>query len=82
MLRWAMIGLFLFFLTGCASSWEHSSKRPGEFYADDRSCQASTGDVPRGIDQGQERLSYESCMWQKGWHKKRSIWFFDPVSKE
>lgn len=81
MMRWILMGLFLFFLTGCASSWEHSTKRPGELSADDSSCQAATGDVSRGIDPGQERMSYESCMWEKGWRKKQKIWFFDSVSQ-
>lgn len=81
MLRSVVIGFCLLLVSGCASRWEHASKRPGEFYADDRDCQAETGAVSRGLEPGSERMSYESCMWQKGWHKKKSIWFFDPLSQ-
>lgn len=80
-MRWALIGFFVFFLVGCASRWEHSTKRPSEFYTDDRICQSETGDVSKGIEPGKERMSYESCMWQLGWHKKQSVWFFDSVSQ-
>jgi len=79
MMRWLLVGLFVLFLSGCASRWEHSTKRTSEFYADDRSCQAETGGASKALEPGSERLSYESCMWQKGWHKKQSIWFFDPA---
>lgn len=78
MMRWLMIGLLVLVVTGCASRWEHSTKRPTEFYADDRACQAETGGPSKGIERDQERVSYESCMWQKGWRKKQKIWFFDP----
>ncbi len=82
MMRWVLIGLFVFFLNGCASRWEHSTKRTSEFYVDDRHCQAETGGASKSIEPGQERVSYESCMWDLGWHKKQTIWFFDPVSKK
>lgn len=81
MARLFLIGLFVLFLTGCASRWEHSTKRSSEFYADDQNCQSSAGGASRGIEPGQERVSYESCMWERGWHMKQSIWFFDPVSR-
>ncbi len=79
MMRWVLIGFFALFLSGCASRWEHSTKRTSEFYADDRSCQAETGGASKVIESGGERMSYESCMWQEGWRKKQSIWFFDPA---
>jgi hypothetical protein len=78
MMRWFMVGLIAFLVCGCVSRWENSDKRPSEFYADDRDCQAETGGPARGIEQDQERVSFESCMWQKGWRKKQKIWFFDP----
>lgn len=81
MMRWILIGLCVVFLAGCASRWEHSTKLTSEFYADDRSCQAETGGASKGLEPGRERISYESCMWQQGWRKKQSIWFFDPVSQ-
>ena len=78
MKRWALIGLFVLFLTGCASRYEHSTKRSSEFYADDRKCQSASGGAFRGLEPGQERMSYESCIWQEGWHKKKGFWFFEP----
>ena len=78
MLRWFLIGLCVVFLTGCASRWEHASKTSSEFYADDRECQVVAGGAEQGLTPGSERTSYESCMWQKGWRKKQTIWFFDP----
>ncbi len=78
MKSWLLIVMCMLMLAGCASRWEHASKLPSEYYADDRDCQAMTGGASRGIEPGQERVSYESCMWEKGWHKKQSIWFFDP----
>ena len=81
MLRWVVCIFCLLIVSGCASRWEHATKRPGEFYDDDRDCQIETGGASQGLEPGRERLSYESCMWQKGWHKKKSIWFFDPVSQ-
>ena len=78
MMRWFVIGLMMLFVAGCASRWEHSTKRQAEFYADDRVCQGETGGPSQGIEKNQERVSYESCMWQKGWRKKQKIWFFDP----
>lgn len=80
-MRWVFLVLAATFLVGCASRWEHDSKRTSEFYADDRSCQSEAGGASRALEPGQDRVSYESCMWQKGWHKKQSIWFFDPVSQ-
>jgi len=68
-------------LAGCASRWEHDTKRRAQFYADDRDCQQTTGGASQMVEPGRERLSYESCMWEKGWRKKRTIWFFDPVGK-
>ncbi len=78
MMRLVLVCSFLFLLVGCASRWEHATKRTSEFFTDDRNCQSETGSASRAIDPGGERVSYESCMWQKGWHKKQSIWFFDP----
>ena len=78
MSRWFLVGLLFVSLAGCASRWQNDSKLPSEFYTDDRDCQAETGDVSVGLDPGSERVSYESCMWGKGWHKKTTIWFFDP----
>lgn len=78
MMRWLLLGVLAVFLCGCAARWEHSSKRRGEFYPDDMDCQVSSGGVSSGIEPGRERVSYESCMWEKGWRKKRSIWFFNP----
>lgn len=79
MLRCFLIVLLAVLVCGCASRWEHSTKRSSEFYADDRDCQVQTGSATQAIEPGQERMSYESCMWDKGWHKKRSVWFFDPT---
>mgnify|MGYP001819337366 CR=1 FL=1 len=80
MLRWLVLGVFVIFLCGCASRWEHSTKRPSEYYADDRECQVDAGGADQGLTPGSDRTSYESCMWQRGWRKKQSIWFFDPPS--
>ena len=79
MLRWVLVGLLALFACGCASRWEHSTKLSSEFYADDRDCQVQTGSASQAIEPGQERMSYESCMWDKGWRKKKSVWFFDPT---
>jgi len=81
MMRCVLIGLFVLFLSGCASRWEHSTKRTSEFYTDDSSCQAETGGASKTIDAGGERMSYESCMWQQGWRKKQSVWFFDSAGQ-
>jgi hypothetical protein len=81
MMRWAVLGFCFLVMSGCVSRWEHSTKRPGEFYADDRDCQVMAGGASQGLQPGGERISYESCMWERGWRKKQSIWFFDPVSK-
>lgn len=78
MVRWVLVGVLVFLLCGCASRWEHSAKRPAEYYADDRACQVEAGGADQGLTPGSERTSYESCMWQKGWRKKQSVWFFDP----
>ena len=79
MTRWFLVACLSLLLVGCASRWQHESKLPSEFYADDRACQGATGSVSEGIEPGTERVSYESCMWEKGWHKKKTIWFFDPA---
>ena len=81
MMRWAVLGFCLLLMSGCVSRWEHSTKRPGEFYIDDRDCQVMAGGASQGLQPGEDRISYESCMWERGWHKKQSIWFFDPVSQ-
>jgi hypothetical protein len=78
MKHWLLILLCLLVMVGCASRWEHSSKRQSEYYADDRECQALSGGASQGLEPGIERTSYESCMWEKGWRKKQGIWFFDP----
>jgi len=79
MLRCLLLVSCASFLFGCASRWEHSSKTSSEFYDDDRECQVMAGGADRGLSPGSERTSYESCMWEKGWHKKQGIWFFDPL---
>jgi hypothetical protein len=28
---------------------------------------------------GRERVSYEGCMWERGWVKQSNFWFFDPA---
>jgi hypothetical protein len=81
MLRWLLIGGCVLILCGCVNRWENASKRPSEFYADDRDCQAIAGSASQGLDPGSDRISYESCMWDRGWHKKQTIWFFDPTPK-
>jgi hypothetical protein len=73
--------LALVMLSGCASRWEHATKRRSDFYSDDRECQVLAGGAAQGIDMNRERVSYESCMWDRGWHKKRTIWFFEPTEK-
>ena len=80
MMRWFVVGCLVLLMCGCANRWEHSTKRPSEFYADDRECQVEAGGAQQALEHGRdsERTSYESCMWQKGWRKKASIWFFDP----
>jgi len=80
-MRWIVICMIVLFSAGCASRWEHSTKRQSEFYADDRDCQVEAGGASRGIEKNQDRVSYESCMWLKGWRKKQKIWFFDPSAK-
>jgi hypothetical protein len=71
--------LALLLLAGCAARWEHDTKRRADFYADDQECQVVTGGASQAVDMSRERVSYESCMWGRGWHKKQSIWFFDPT---
>jgi hypothetical protein len=73
--------LALAILSGCAARWEHNTKRRSDFYADDRECQVIAGGASQGVEPGRERVSYESCMWDRGWHKKRTIWFFDPAEQ-
>jgi hypothetical protein len=66
-------------LTGCLGQWEHPTKRRSEFHADDRECQVLAGGVTQVQDPGgRERVSYEGCMWERGWVKKSDFWFFDP----
>jgi hypothetical protein len=77
-MRWFLLCLCVLLLAGCSSDWVHSSKTTADFYADDTECQAITGGASMGIEPGTERTSYESCMWDKGWRKKKTIWFFDP----
>lgn len=77
-MKYLIVLLSVLFMVGCASRWEHASKQPSEYYGDDRECQSLTGGASRGIEPGSERMSYESCMWERGWRKKQSIWFFDP----
>jgi hypothetical protein len=73
--------LVVVMLSGCAARWEHDSKRRSDFYSDDRECQVLAGGAAQGIDTNRERVSYESCMWDRGWHKKRTLWFFEPTEK-
>ncbi len=82
MYRLLLAALLLAFLCGCASRWEHTSKRRSDFYADDRECQVLSGGAAQGVEPGRERFSYEDCMWERGWTKKRTIWFFDPVDRK
>lgn len=77
-MRWLLLCLPVLFLVACSSDWVHSSKTTADFYAEDAECQAMTGGASMGIEPGTERISYESCMWDKGWRKKKAIWFFDP----
>jgi hypothetical protein len=80
-MKMVTIGVALLLLSGCAGRWDHPTKRRSDFYADDRECQVVAGGASQGVEPGQERRSYESCMWDRGWHKKSSIWFFDPAEK-
>ena len=77
-MRKLAMSLALLLLTGCAARWEHDTKRRSDFYADDRDCQVASGGASQGVETGRERVSYESCMWERGWRKKQTIWFFDP----
>lgn len=56
--------------TGCASRWEHETKGRAAFFQDDMACQSIAGSASLAIEPGRERVSYESCMWDKGWRKK------------
>jgi len=62
--------LILLLLAGCASRWEHATKRRSDFPADDRECQVISGGASQAIETGNERVSYESCMWERGWRKR------------
>lgn len=73
--------LVVLLLAGCANRWEHGTKLQSEFYADDRECQQAAGGASVAVEPRTERVSYEGCMWDKGWTKKRSIWFFEPSEK-
>ncbi len=69
-------------LAGCSSHWEHMSKRPSEFAADDRECQLLSGSPALTQEPGRGQWqSYENCMWERGWRKTNTIWFFDPGPK-
>ncbi len=81
MYRLSLFLLLGLLLAGCASRWEHATKRPSEFYADDQDCQQIAGSASMAVDPLKERTSYESCMWERGWRKKNTIWFFDPAGK-
>ena len=79
MLRILGITVLVVTLTGCMQKWEHTSKRLSEFYADDRECQLIVGGAYQSVEPGRgESQSYEHCMWERGWRKKNTIWFFDP----
>ena len=80
-MKYLAVGLTLLLLAGCASRWEHATKRRTDFYADDRECQVIAGGAAQAVEPGRERTSYESCMWDRGWHKKQAIWFFDPIEQ-
>lgn len=81
MWRWIMVLLIASLLVGCAARWESDTKRRSDFYADDRDCQVIAGSASQGIDPNNERTSYESCMWERGWRKKTTFWFFNPSDK-
>lgn len=81
MLRFVCCVGVLILMMGCVNRWESPTKRPSEFYADDRECQQLAGSASEPVDPLRPRVSYESCMWDKGWTKKRKIWFFDPSGK-
>ena len=81
---WRYLGFFLILglFAGCSSRWEHMSKRSSEFPADDRECQLVAGSPSQTMEPGGgERQSYEHCMWERGWRKTNTIWFFDPRPK-
>ena len=80
-MRSILIFMAVLLLAGCAARWEHPSKRPSEFYQDDRACQSLARGATEAIEPGSERPSYESCMWERGWRKKSSIWFFDSAGR-
>jgi hypothetical protein len=68
MKKLAMV-LMLLLLVGCAVRWEHPTKSRSDFFADDRACQVVSGGASQVVEPGRERISYESCMWERGWHK-------------
>lgn len=80
-MRYLAVGMVILLLVGCYARWEHAEKRRIDFEVDDRECQVLAGGASQGVEPGRERMSYESCMWERGWHKKQAIWFFDPVEK-
>ena len=80
-MKFLIVGFVTLLMAGCAARWEHAEKRQSEFYVDDRECQVVAGGASQGVEPGTERTSYESCMWERGWRKKHTIWFFDPVER-
>lgn len=81
MSRLLLILLAVTLLAGCASRWEHATKRQADFYTDDLDCQSIAGGASEGIEPGRERISYETCMWERGWRKKATFWFFNPADQ-
>ncbi len=83
MLRMLAVSVLVVCIAGCMPQWEHTSKRPSEFYPDDRECQMITGGAYQTTEPGRgEFQSYEDCMWERGWRKKNTIWFFDPKPRQ
>jgi len=79
MVRYIILLFGLSLLSACASHWEHPTKLPSEFRADDQACQLISGGASRSLEPGRgDRQGYENCMWDKGWRKTNTIWFFDP----
>ncbi|TLM68114.1 MAG: hypothetical protein FDZ69_02765 [Deltaproteobacteria bacterium] len=68
MKKLVMLMVFLL-LAGCSVRWEHPTKGRSAFFADDRECQVISGGASQVVEPGKERVSYESCMWERGWHK-------------
>ncbi len=80
--RWLVFMGLVLFVSGCSTHWEHDSKRRAEFRTDDRECQMLTGTAYQSAEPGRGMsLSYEDCMWAKGWRKANMFWFFDPGPK-